>query len=47
MLGLVPETTPFLAELLDSEDSETLESTRMLVGEIEKVLGEPLDEYLQ
>lgn len=47
LLHLVPETTPFLAELLDDVDEEVVVATRELVGEIEKVLGEPLDEYLQ
>lgn len=47
MLGLVPESVPFVAELLDDDDEEVAEETKVLVSRIEIALGESLDSYLQ
>ncbi|KAE8226414.1 hypothetical protein CF319_g1002 [Tilletia indica] len=47
MQPFVPQTTPFLAELLDADDATVLEKTNQLVQTIEGIMGEPLDSYLQ
>lgn len=46
LLALVPETAPFLSELLGNPNPEVVEATQDLVRVIEKVLGEPMDQYL-
>jgi U3 small nucleolar RNA-associated protein 10 len=46
LLSLVPETAPFISELLDSSDADCVDHTRALVKAIEDVLGEPLDQYI-
>jgi len=47
MQPFVAQTTPFLAELLDADDTNVLQKTNQLVQTIEGILGEPLDSYLQ
>lgn len=47
MLGLVPETTPFLAETREETEGGVEAATRKLVKRIEEHLGESLDEYLE
>ncbi|GAA5862132.1 hypothetical protein JCM3774_006186 [Rhodotorula dairenensis] len=47
MLGLVPETTPFLAETREETEGGVEAATRNLVKRIEEHLGESLDEYLE
>lgn len=47
MLGLVPETTPFLAETREETEGGVEAATRRLVKRIEEHLGESLDEYLE
>ncbi|CAH0557807.1 unnamed protein product [Brassicogethes aeneus] len=44
-LPLLPETIPFLAELLEDEDEIVEKSCKKAVQEMEKVLGEPLQKY--
>ncbi|KAF2881660.1 hypothetical protein ILUMI_24517 [Ignelater luminosus] len=44
-LPLLPETIPFLAELLEDEDENVEKSCQKAVQELEKVLGEPLQKY--
>lgn len=44
-LPLLPETIPFLAELLEDEEEGVEQSCRRSVQELEKVLGEPLQKY--
>lgn len=44
-LPLLPETIPFLAELLEDEDENVEKSCQKVVQELEKVLGEPLQKY--
>lgn len=46
MLGLVPETTPFLAETMDEGEGGVETATRQLVSRIETHLGESLESYL-
>ncbi|KDN52062.1 hypothetical protein K437DRAFT_244218 [Tilletiaria anomala UBC 951] len=46
LLSLVPETAPFLSEVLGRADVEIVEHAQDLVRAIERVLGEPLDQYL-
>lgn len=44
-LPLLPETVPFLAELLEDEE-ETIETAcRRSVQDLEQVLGEPIQKY--
>ncbi|KAM0756059.1 hypothetical protein T439DRAFT_308506 [Meredithblackwellia eburnea MCA 4105] len=43
MLGLVPETTPFLAETLEETDGGVETTTRKLIKRIESHLGEELE----
>ncbi|GAA5903947.1 hypothetical protein JCM5296_002463 [Sporobolomyces johnsonii] len=47
MLGLVPETTPFLAEAREETEGGVEAATRRLIKRIEEHLGESLDEYLE
>ncbi|GAA5827854.1 hypothetical protein JCM11251_007703 [Rhodosporidiobolus azoricus] len=47
MLGLVPETTPFLAEAREETEGGVEAATRRLIKEIEEHLGESLDDYLE
>ncbi|GAA5959351.1 hypothetical protein JCM21900_000701 [Sporobolomyces salmonicolor] len=47
MLGLVPETTPFLAEAREETEGGVETATRHLIKRIEEHLGESLDEYLE
>ncbi|CAH1183154.1 unnamed protein product [Phaedon cochleariae] len=44
-LPLLPETIPFLAELLEDEEEEVEKACQKAVQEMEKVLGEPLQKY--
>lgn len=44
-LPLLPETIPFLAELLEDEDENVEKSCQKAVQEMEKTLGEPLQKY--
>jgi len=44
-LPLLPETIPFLAELLEDENNEVERSCQKAVQDLEKVLGEPLQKY--
>lgn len=44
-LSLLPETIPFLAELLEDEEEEVEKACQKAVQEMEKVLGEPLQKY--
>ncbi|CRL02641.1 CLUMA_CG015914, isoform A [Clunio marinus] len=43
---LVPETIPFLSELLEDEDYEVVEACQQGVRELEKTVGESLQKYL-
>lgn len=47
MLGLVPETTPFLAETMEEGEGGVELATRQLITRIEGHLGESLDSYLE
>ncbi|BGP43235.1 snoRNA-binding rRNA-processing protein utp10 [Rhodotorula kratochvilovae] len=47
MLGLVPETTPFLAEAREETEGGVEAATRRLIKRIEEHLGEDLDQYLE
>lgn len=44
-LPLLPETIPFIAELMEDEDEEVETACRKAVQELEKVLGESLQKY--
>jgi len=44
-LPLIPETMPFLAELLEDEDENVEKACRHAVQDLEQVLGEPLQKY--
>lgn len=44
-LPLLPETVPFIAELLEDENFEVEKACKTCVHELEKVLGEPLQKY--
>ncbi|KAI8037996.1 HEAT repeat-containing protein 1 homolog [Drosophila gunungcola] len=43
---LLPETVPFIAELLEDEHQRVEKSTRSAVQELEAILGEPVQKYL-
>ncbi|SCV73190.1 BQ2448_7115 [Microbotryum intermedium] len=47
MLGLVPETTPFLSETLEESEGGVESATRSLIKRIEEHLGESLDSFLE
>ncbi|XP_071850119.1 HEAT repeat-containing protein 1-like isoform X2 [Apostichopus japonicus] len=44
-LSLLPETIPFLAELMEDESEEVEEKCQELVKDLEKTLGEPLQKH--
>lgn len=44
-MPLLPETVPFLAELLEDEDEETEKLAQNAVRTLEEVLDEPLQKY--
>lgn len=44
-LPLLPETIPFLAELLEDEDESVEKASQKAVQGLEEVLGEPLQKY--
>lgn len=44
-LPLLPETVPFLSELLEDEDTEVERQCQKSVQELEKILDEPLQKY--
>lgn len=44
-MPLLPETVPFLAELLEDEDEETEKLAQNAVRTLEEVLNEPLQKY--
>ncbi|KAJ8983683.1 hypothetical protein NQ317_003471 [Molorchus minor] len=44
-LPLLPETIPFLAELLEDEEENVEKACQKAVQEMERVLGEPLQKY--
>lgn len=44
-LPLLPETIPFLAELLEDEEETVEKAARKAVQDLEKVVGEPLEKY--
>ncbi|KAG5894567.1 hypothetical protein JTB14_021549 [Gonioctena quinquepunctata] len=44
-LPLLPETIPFLSELLEDEEEDVEKACKKAVQEMEKVLGEPLQKY--
>ncbi|KAH8279941.1 hypothetical protein KR054_011740 [Drosophila jambulina] len=43
---LLPETVPFIAELLEDEHQSVEKNTRTAVQELETILGEPVEKYL-
>jgi U3 small nucleolar RNA-associated protein 10 len=44
-LPLLPETVPFLAELLEDEEESVESACQKAVQNLEEVLGEPLKKY--
>lgn len=44
-MPLLPETVPFISELLEDENSEVEKECQRSVQELEKILGEPLQKY--
>ncbi|XP_030376815.1 HEAT repeat-containing protein 1 homolog [Scaptodrosophila lebanonensis] len=43
---LLPETVPFIAELLEDEHDRVEKNTRSAVQQLESILGEPVQKYL-
>lgn len=44
-MPLLPETVPFISELLEDENPEVEKQCQLSVQELEKILGEPLQKY--
>ena len=44
-MTLLPETMPFLAELLEDEEPRVEAATQTLIREMEETLGESLQKY--
>jgi U3 small nucleolar RNA-associated protein 10 len=44
-LPLLPETVPFLAELLEDEEEAVESACQKAVQNLEEILGEPLKKY--
>ncbi|GIX96593.1 HEAT repeat-containing protein 1 [Caerostris darwini] len=46
-LVLLPESIPFLAEILEDESAEVEQECKSVVKEMEKILGEPISTYFR
>jgi U3 small nucleolar RNA-associated protein 10 len=46
-LALLPETVPFVAELMEDENIEVERLTQALIKRIEALSGESMDNYLR
>ncbi len=46
-LALVPETLPFLAELLEDPELPVVAATQRLIARLEELSGEDLGQYLR
>ncbi|KAI9226808.1 MAG: hypothetical protein DHS80DRAFT_18155 [Piptocephalis tieghemiana] len=46
-LILLPETIPFLAELMEDEDERVESAVQVLTSEMERFLGEPMQKYFE
>lgn len=44
-MPLLPETVPFLAEMLEDEDEAAEKCAQNAVRTLEEILGEPLQKY--
>lgn len=44
-MPLLPETVPFISELLEDDNPEVEKQIQQQVQELEKILGEPLQKY--
>lgn len=44
-MPLLPETVPFLSELLEDENPTVEKECQRSVQELERILGEPLQKY--
>lgn len=44
-MSMLPETVPFISELLEDENPEVEKQCQRSVQEMEKILGEPLQKY--
>lgn len=44
-LPLLPETVPFLAELLEDDDEDVERECQKVVSEMEEIIGEPIQKY--
>lgn len=44
-MSLLPETVPFISELLEDENPDVEKQCQLSVRELEKILGEPLQKY--
>lgn len=44
-MPLLPETVPFISELLEDENPDVEKQCQLSVQELEKILGEPLQKY--
>ncbi|KAI9138419.1 hypothetical protein BKA69DRAFT_774326 [Paraphysoderma sedebokerense] len=47
LLGLLPETIPFLAECMEDDDIQVEKTTQELIAHIEQYLGESLQKYFE
>lgn len=43
---LLPESIPFLAELMEDENQDVEKAVKQTIREVEKATGESLDKYL-
>lgn len=46
-LGLLPESLPFLAELLEDPEHGVVDATQRLIRRLEELSGEDLGQYLR
>lgn len=44
-MSLLPETVPFISELLEDDNPDVGKQCQRSVQELEKILGEPLQKY--
>jgi U3 small nucleolar RNA-associated protein 10 len=46
-LALLPETVPFVAELMEDDHIEVERATQLLIKQIESLSGESMENYLK
>ena len=46
MVKMLPQTIPFIAEAMEDDDEQVVESVQILIAKVEAEVGESLQRYL-